>query len=53
MFILKKADVHKICSNQVIFDLKTAVKELLENALDASAQPNTPKQIQIIIKNYG
>ncbi len=29
--------VHRICSGQVILDLSTAVKELLENALDAGA----------------
>ena len=32
-----KGDVHKICSGQVILDLATAVKELVENALDAGA----------------
>ena len=32
-----KEDVHKICSGQVILDLATAVKELVENALDAGA----------------
>lgn len=29
--------VHRICSGQVIVDLSTAVKELVENALDAGA----------------
>lgn len=29
--------VHRICSGQVILDLATAVKELIENALDAGA----------------
>ncbi|KAJ6646838.1 Mismatch repair endonuclease PMS2 [Pseudolycoriella hygida] len=29
--------VHKICSGQVVLNLATAVKELVENALDASA----------------
>ena len=31
------SSVHRICSGQVILDLATAVKELIENALDASA----------------
>ncbi len=31
------ATVHRIASGQVILDLATAVKELLENALDAGA----------------
>ena len=31
------AAVHRIASGQVILDLATAVKELLENALDAGA----------------
>lgn len=34
---INKASVHRICSGQVIFDLATAVKELVENALDAGA----------------
>lgn len=29
--------VHRICSGQVILDISTAVKELIENALDAGA----------------
>ena len=29
--------VHRICSGQVVTDLRTAVKELVENALDAGA----------------
>lgn len=34
---ISKASVHRICSGQVIFDLTTAVKELVENSLDAGA----------------
>ena len=45
---INKESVHKICSGQVITDLTSAVKELIENALDAHA-----KHIQINLKNYG
>ncbi len=34
---LAPSSVHRITSNQVILDLQTAVKELVENALDAHA----------------
>lgn len=29
--------VHRICSGQVVVDLATAVKELVENAVDSGA----------------
>lgn len=32
-----KQHVHRLCSNQVILSLAIAVKELVENALDAGA----------------
>lgn len=34
---IDKSTVHRICSGQVILDLATAVKELLENSLDAGS----------------
>lgn len=41
-------DVHRLTSGQVIVDLATATKELVDNSIDANA-----KQIEIIFKNYG
>lgn len=42
------SDVHRITSGQVVLDLQTAVKELIENALDASAS-----NIAINFRDYG
>nr|WJN24951.1 mismatch repair protein [Moesziomyces parantarcticus] len=42
------SDVHRITSGQVVLDLQTAVKELIENALDASAT-----NIAINFRDYG
>ena len=35
--VLDSASVHKISSGQVVIDLQTAVKELVENSLDAGS----------------
>jgi len=43
-----KQDIQKICSGQSVVDLSTAVKELVENALDANATT-----IEIKLKEYG
>ncbi|KAL0435877.1 UNVERIFIED_CONTAM: DNA mismatch repair protein PMS1 [Sesamum radiatum] len=40
--------VHRICAGQVILDLSSAVKELVENSLDAGAT-----SIEIALKEYG
>lgn len=45
---INKAVVHRICSGQVILDLSSAVKELVENSLDAGAT-----SIEISLKEYG
>ncbi|RKP35431.1 DNA mismatch repair protein MutL [Dimargaris cristalligena] len=45
---INSATVHKICSGQVIIDLTTAVKELVENSLDAGAT-----HIEVKFKDYG
>lgn len=46
--VISKQTVHQICSGQVIFDLATAVKELVENSLDSGAT-----LIDIKLKDYG
>jgi len=43
-----KGIVHRICSGQVILDLSSAVKELVENSLDAGAT-----SIEISLKDFG
>ena len=34
---IDQSSVHRICSGQVIVDLSTTIKELVENSLDAKA----------------
>lgn len=34
---IDSSSIHRLTSGQVIIDLQTAVKELVENSLDASA----------------
>ncbi|KAL8151451.1 hypothetical protein V2J09_021259 [Rumex salicifolius] len=45
---INKGVVHRICAGQVILDLSSAVKELVENSLDAGATT-----IEIVLKDYG
>ena len=45
---IDKFDVHRITSGQVIIDLSTAAKELVDNSIDAEAH-----SIEVTFKNYG
>lgn len=45
---LAPSDAWSLCSGQSVVDLVTAVKELVENAIDAKAS-----SIEIILKEYG
>lgn len=45
---LDKGTIHRICSGQVIISLSNAIKELVENSMDAGA-----KSIEIRLKQYG
>ena len=45
---LEQSDISSLISGQVILDLRNAVKELVENALDANATA-----ITVTFKNYG
>ncbi|XP_073504107.1 mismatch repair endonuclease PMS2 [Phyllobates terribilis] len=45
---IDRKSVHQICSGQVVLSLATAVKELVENSIDAGAT-----SIEIKLKEYG
>ena len=45
---IAKASIHRICSGQVVLDLAGAVKELVENALDAGAT-----NIEVRLRDHG
>ncbi|KAL8548629.1 hypothetical protein ACS0TY_007787 [Phlomoides rotata] len=45
---INKGVAHRICAGQVILDLSSAVKELVENSLDAGATC-----VEIALKEYG
>lgn len=45
---INKSVIHRICSGQVILDLPSAVKELVENSLDAGAS-----SIEVNLKEHG
>ncbi|KAJ7187290.1 hypothetical protein C8R46DRAFT_1207248 [Mycena filopes] len=45
---IDKASIHRITSGQVVIDLQTAVKELVENSLDAGAT-----NLEVRFKQYG
>ena len=43
---IDKKSVHKICSGQVVTDLPNAVKELIENSIDANATKITIRLVE-------
>ncbi|KAJ6455265.1 hypothetical protein C8R47DRAFT_1166278 [Mycena vitilis] len=45
---IDKSSIHRITSGQVVIDLQTAVKELVENSLDAGAT-----NLEVRFKQYG
>ncbi|CAA7038359.1 unnamed protein product [Microthlaspi erraticum] len=46
--LINRSVVHRICSGQVILDLSSAIKELVENSIDAGAT-----SIEINLRDYG
>ncbi|XP_021348194.1 mismatch repair endonuclease PMS2-like isoform X3 [Mizuhopecten yessoensis] len=45
---IDKGSVHRICSGQVVLTLATAVKELIENSIDAGATT-----VEVKLRDYG
>ena len=45
---IDQKSIHQICSGQVVLSIATAMKELVENSLDAGAT-----NIEIKLKNHG
>ncbi|KAK2152798.1 hypothetical protein LSH36_317g00024 [Paralvinella palmiformis] len=45
---IDKTSVHRICSGQVVLNLATAIKELVENSVDAGAN-----NVEVRLKDYG
>lgn len=45
---IDRSSIHRICSGQVVLDLATAVKELVENSLDAGSSI-----VEVRLKEYG
>ncbi|KAI9485895.1 MAG: hypothetical protein EXX96DRAFT_471853 [Benjaminiella poitrasii] len=57
---IDKESIHRICSGQVVLDLATAVKELVENSIDAGAtsieinfKENGIERIEVVDDGFG